>query len=256
MAKKITSIYKGVSWDFKNSKWVASIRYNHKRLHLGYFYCEWVAAMAYNKKYFEMSGEESEPNIYIGERYCSTLLNGVLYDTQENTWISLPLKTFNSPIQAAEEHDNMEKAAYGEQAKLNFKYVTCPFCGKTVIAKMNKQTTCGSYACRKKQDAQDTKKVKQRLAANRCCVICGKPLGPDRTVQRCPECVNKYINYIRNKQKKNRENGVCSICGRKRGYLPNGKQSAYCQHHYELAHNASMRRTYKTFVRVEFKNKK
>ena len=44
-----SSIYKGVSWYPRYSKWLASIRHNNKLINLGYFAVENEAAMAYNE---------------------------------------------------------------------------------------------------------------------------------------------------------------------------------------------------------------
>lgn len=44
-----SSVYTGVSWDKRKGKWVAQIRQDMKRKHLGYFDKEKSAAVAYNK---------------------------------------------------------------------------------------------------------------------------------------------------------------------------------------------------------------
>jgi len=48
--KSMSSIYKGVSLNKPNGKWIAHIKINGKVIHLGYFFSEVDAAMAYNKK--------------------------------------------------------------------------------------------------------------------------------------------------------------------------------------------------------------
>lgn len=53
--KKLSSVYKGVSWYSCSQKWVAKIKHNYKQFHLGLFYSEIDAARAYNgaaKRYF------------------------------------------------------------------------------------------------------------------------------------------------------------------------------------------------------------
>ena len=44
-----TSIYKGVSWDWRNTKWLVHIRINGRVTHLGYFDNEVEAAQVYDK---------------------------------------------------------------------------------------------------------------------------------------------------------------------------------------------------------------
>ncbi len=51
-----SSKYKGVSWDKENHKWIAAIKINGKRIHLGRFADEILAAKAYDaaaQKYFK-----------------------------------------------------------------------------------------------------------------------------------------------------------------------------------------------------------
>jgi hypothetical protein len=55
ITKKHTSKYKGVRWQKRSKKWAAQIQYNHKIIHLGYFFDETTAARAYDfaaLKYF------------------------------------------------------------------------------------------------------------------------------------------------------------------------------------------------------------
>lgn len=59
-SKKIencSSNFKGVHWNKNRNKWQVSIRFNHKRYHLGYFIDEKEAAKAYNKKAKGLYGE-------------------------------------------------------------------------------------------------------------------------------------------------------------------------------------------------------
>jgi hypothetical protein len=55
--KNNTSGYKGVSWNKYNKKWVAYIRVNKKRIHLGYFNDIKDAARAYNEAAIKYFGE-------------------------------------------------------------------------------------------------------------------------------------------------------------------------------------------------------
>lgn len=48
-SKKKTSKYKGVSFFKPTKKWVSSIRFNGKGIHIGYFVSEKSAALAYNE---------------------------------------------------------------------------------------------------------------------------------------------------------------------------------------------------------------
>jgi len=52
-----TSKYKGVSWFANGKKWVATIRSNNKRHHIGYFDNEITAAKAYDEKAKELHRE-------------------------------------------------------------------------------------------------------------------------------------------------------------------------------------------------------
>jgi len=57
-----TSIYKGVFWDKKAKKWVATIVKNKKQNYLGYFNSEIEAAKSYNKAAIELHGEFARLN--------------------------------------------------------------------------------------------------------------------------------------------------------------------------------------------------
>jgi hypothetical protein len=65
--KKVTatSIYKGVCKHTVNNNWIAGIKFNYKRLHLGSFKTEVEAALAYNRKATELFGEFAQLNIII-----------------------------------------------------------------------------------------------------------------------------------------------------------------------------------------------
>jgi hypothetical protein len=52
-----TSGYKGVCWNKKNSKWLARIRINNKRIYLGYFDNIFDADAAYKLAAIKFHGE-------------------------------------------------------------------------------------------------------------------------------------------------------------------------------------------------------
>ena len=52
-----SSKYKGVSWSTRDKRWVAAIKFNYKRIGLGYHKLETEAAKAYNEKAKELFGE-------------------------------------------------------------------------------------------------------------------------------------------------------------------------------------------------------
>lgn len=64
-ARPHTSQYKGVCWwEHKGTaKWLAGIRYQRKKYHLGLFTDEHEAAKAYNKKALELFGEFAQLNV-------------------------------------------------------------------------------------------------------------------------------------------------------------------------------------------------
>lgn len=55
--KKCSSSYKGVGWKKQTKKWYATIMFQKKPIHLGYFTNEISAAAAYNKAAIEFFGE-------------------------------------------------------------------------------------------------------------------------------------------------------------------------------------------------------
>jgi len=63
---KSSSGYRGVSWHKVHGQYIASIKYNSKGYHLGYFHDKNCAARAYNKKALEFYGDGPWINI-IGE---------------------------------------------------------------------------------------------------------------------------------------------------------------------------------------------
>lgn len=58
-----SSKYKGVSWKLDRKKWLATICFNKKDIHLGYFISEIEAALAYNKAALKYFGEFAKLNI-------------------------------------------------------------------------------------------------------------------------------------------------------------------------------------------------
>jgi hypothetical protein len=61
-ANKKTSKYKGVYWYKQTKKWKASIKYQKKKIHIGYFDDEVTAALMYDAKAFELRGEKARLN--------------------------------------------------------------------------------------------------------------------------------------------------------------------------------------------------
>ena len=57
-----TSIYKGVCWDANRGKWMASIKFNKKRINIGRFDSEISAAKAYDKYAISLFGEFANTN--------------------------------------------------------------------------------------------------------------------------------------------------------------------------------------------------
>lgn len=64
--KNCSSLYKGVSWNKKNRKWVAYINADKSRVPLGYFRSEQEAARAYDAKALEVFGEYAKLNFAGG----------------------------------------------------------------------------------------------------------------------------------------------------------------------------------------------
>ncbi len=61
-AKGGSSRYKGVCFIRTSDKWLASIRFNYKSRHIGYFVSEIEAAKAYDEKAKELFGEFAQTN--------------------------------------------------------------------------------------------------------------------------------------------------------------------------------------------------
>jgi len=60
--KNCSSIYRGVSWHKLNKKWQAQIKYNGKKVFLGYFTSETEAAQAYDAAAVQLFGEFAKLN--------------------------------------------------------------------------------------------------------------------------------------------------------------------------------------------------
>jgi len=60
--KNNRSGYKGVSWNKKNCKWHASIRFNRKKIHLGYFHDVDTAAVTYDIAAYNLYGKFAKMN--------------------------------------------------------------------------------------------------------------------------------------------------------------------------------------------------
>jgi len=97
--RNISSIFKGVYWKKQVNRWVASIGYNQKVIHLGYFEKEIDGAIAYNKKAVELFGQYAWLNP-IPDEYknrtpvrrkkakpeFSSPYNGVTWDKSNKKW--------------------------------------------------------------------------------------------------------------------------------------------------------------------------
>lgn len=55
--------YKGISFEGRRDKWVAKIKVNYRKLHLGYFKTKEEAALAYNEAALKYFGEFAYQNI-------------------------------------------------------------------------------------------------------------------------------------------------------------------------------------------------
>ncbi len=62
MYKNNKSGFKGVSWFKRDKKWVAQIKIDGKKKHLGYFDCKVEAAIAYNEAAIKHHGEFANIN--------------------------------------------------------------------------------------------------------------------------------------------------------------------------------------------------
>jgi hypothetical protein len=63
-----SSRYKGVAWHIKHERWISNIRYQGRRIHLGWFFDEESAARAYNEKALELFGDFARLNIVPQEK--------------------------------------------------------------------------------------------------------------------------------------------------------------------------------------------
>lgn len=61
-----TSGYKGVTWNKRNKKWQAEIKYNQQHFYLGLFKNKDKAAQAYNEMALKFHGEFARLNIILG----------------------------------------------------------------------------------------------------------------------------------------------------------------------------------------------
>jgi hypothetical protein len=95
---KTSSKFKGV-FKLDNFKYLASIGYNYKQIHIGIFSTEEDAARAYNRRAKELFGEFAHFNdvsgwdtFSIDDHKCipsrSSSYKGVVYDKSRNLWIS------------------------------------------------------------------------------------------------------------------------------------------------------------------------
>jgi hypothetical protein len=62
MSKTNTSGFKGVSWNKQAKRWMAYIRWDYRRIHLGYFDTPEDAARAYDAAAIAAWGEYARPN--------------------------------------------------------------------------------------------------------------------------------------------------------------------------------------------------
>lgn len=61
--RKMSSKYKGVSWDRQMKKWKSSIGFNYKKIFIGLYDLEIEAATAYNNSASELYGEFAKINV-------------------------------------------------------------------------------------------------------------------------------------------------------------------------------------------------
>lgn len=60
-----SSQFRGVYWHISAKKWISSIGYKMRLIHLGYYKIELEAAQAYDKKAKELFGEFARTNFYV-----------------------------------------------------------------------------------------------------------------------------------------------------------------------------------------------
>lgn len=139
--KNSSSKYKGVPWDKRSDKWVASTRVGGKRKHLGYFSDEDEAAVFYNKAALEYFGEDAYQNV-IGEDNRTefkeiektnqrrsrnkTGYKGVAFSGRKfiasitQNYKFIYLGNFDTSEEAAKAYDKKAYELYGDKAILNF----------------------------------------------------------------------------------------------------------------------------------------
>jgi hypothetical protein len=151
-----TSGYKGVSWNNRRGKWVASIVVDAKSKYLGSFDDPIDAALAYDEAARALFGEFARPNFpRPGERSAlydlpdrnshpltpkepnrpqplgrknTSGYKGVSWDKEKRRWVAMikfdgrqrNLGRFDDPIEAALTYDQAARQAFGASARLNF----------------------------------------------------------------------------------------------------------------------------------------
>jgi hypothetical protein len=130
-----SSKYKGVHWDKWNKKWCASIGYNKKRIHIGYFKSEERAAFAYNEKAKELFGDNAHLNKIDNiesippeiRRNKSSKYVGVSLNKRINKWVAyirvnnkrIDMGYFNTENEAAQVYNKKALELFGDKARLN-----------------------------------------------------------------------------------------------------------------------------------------
>lgn len=83
---KSTSIYTGVSWDKKHSKWKSTIIINGKQKYLGFFDLEVKASQYYEKALFN---HNNNLPIEIYKKNTTSKFKGVYWDINRSKWSSM-----------------------------------------------------------------------------------------------------------------------------------------------------------------------
>lgn len=138
--RKMTSIYKGVSWSKKMQSWKSSIGYKNKQIFLGYFSTELDGAVAYNNKARELFGDfacindiddiqlyekgrgrrikREKTSKYIGVTKYKNRWHAQIYDKKEKK--VLHMGEYKTEIEAARVYNKKAIELYGEDyPKLN-----------------------------------------------------------------------------------------------------------------------------------------
>jgi hypothetical protein len=125
------SNYRGVYWQKSDNKWIAAIRYDDKKHHLGYFEEEEKAARAYDRAARTQHGEKAQLNFPAegesGSRKSSKY-RGVSWEKSYNKWTAgirydgklHHLGSFEDEEEAARAYDNTVRVHKGGSAQLNF----------------------------------------------------------------------------------------------------------------------------------------